>query len=72
MKEITITMEKISRVEHTFEISDREYNEIKKTNRISDALFNWMSEIIDDTEGDTEYDYAVFSETEQKEIIEWG
>lgn len=72
MKKIKVTMEKITRIEREFEVNDLEYDEIKRNSRIPDAIFCQMSEIIDGTEGDTDYNYAVFSETEQKEIIEWG
>ena len=71
MKEIEITMEKALRVAKTFEVPDSVYEEIKKTNRIPDDYFNKMDEILDDTASDVEYDYAVWSETEQKQLIEW-
>ena len=71
MKKIEVTMEKTVRINDIFEIPDSVYEEIKRTNRIPDDMFNKMSETLDDTIGDTEYDYAVWSETEQKQLIEW-
>lgn len=71
MKEIEVTMEKTVRINDIFEVPDSVYEEIKRTNRIPDDMFDKMSEKLIDTIGDTEYDYAVWSETEQKQLIEW-
>lgn len=71
MKKIEVTMEKTVRINDIFEVPDSVYEEIKRTNRIPDDMFDKMSETLDDTIGDTEYDYAVWSETEQKQLIEW-
>lgn len=70
MKKIEVTMEKTVRINDIFEVPDSAYEEIKRTNRIPDDMFNKMCETLDDTIG-AEYDYAVWSETEQKQLIEW-
>lgn len=72
MKNIEITMEKLVRTAKTFVVPDSVYEEIKRTARIPDDMFEQMEEILDDIADDVEYDYAVWSETEQKQIIEWG
>ena len=71
MKKIVVAMEKTVTINDIFEVPDSVYEEIKRTNRIPDDMFDKMSETLDDTVGDTEYDYAVWSETEQKQLIEW-
>lgn len=70
MKKIEVEMEKTVRINDIFEVPDSAYEEIKRTNRIPDDMFNKMCETLDDTIG-AEYDYAVWSETEQKQLIEW-
>lgn len=73
MKEIEITIEKMSRVAKTFEVPDSVYEEIMTTNRLPDDLFNDMKYTLDDVGADDiGYDYAVWSETEQKQLVEWG
>ena len=72
MKNIEITMERCKRITQSLSVPDSVYEEIKRTNRIPDDLFDMVNESLDDMEGDTEYDYAVWSETEQKQLIEWG
>ena len=72
MHSIEIIMEKVIRVARYFEVPDSVYDEIKKTNRIPDDYFIKMKEVCKDTEGDTEYDYAVYEEDDDKELIEWG
>lgn len=71
MHNIEITMEKVVRVAKFFEVPDSVYEEIKRTNRIPDDYFNKMKEICEDTEEDTEYDYAVYDEDYGKQLIEW-
>lgn len=72
MHNIEITMEKSVRVSKCFEVPDSVYEEIKRTNRIPDDYFNEMEEMCEDTEVDTEYDYAVYDEDYGKQLIEWG
>ena len=72
MKKIEITFERTQRTEKTFEVPDSVYDEIKRTQRLSDDYQDRLEEILDDTAANTEYDYAVCSETECKQIIEWG
>lgn len=71
MKEVEITIEKIQRVAKSFEVPDSVYEEIQRTARIPDDMFKQMEEVLDNTADDIEYDYAVWSETEQKQLIEW-
>lgn len=71
MKEVEITIEKIQRVAKSFEVPDSVYEEIQRTNRIPDDYLNLMEEAIDESIDDCEIDYAVWSETEQKQLIEW-
>lgn len=71
MKEIEVTMKKTVETSHTFEVPDSVYEEIKRTSRIPDDMFDKMDEILDDTSSDTEYDYTVWSETEQKVLVRW-
>lgn len=71
MKEIEVTMERTQRISHMFEIPDSVYEEIKRTREIPTDMFERMEEILDDSSADIEYDYAVWSETEQKQLIDW-
>lgn len=71
MKEVEITIEKIQRVAKSFEVPDSVYEEMQRTARIPDDMFKQMEEVLDNTADDIEYDYAVWSETEQKQLIEW-
>lgn len=65
-------MEKTVRCAKEFEVPDSIYEEISITGRIPDDYFNKMSEILDDVESDTEYDYAVYDVETDKQLIEWG
>lgn len=59
MKTIEVTMEKVQRVSHQFEVTDDVYSNLYVTGRIPDDMFHYMQEVLDDTAGDTEYDYSV-------------
>ena len=72
MHNIEITMEKVVRVSKSFEVPDSVYEEIKRINRIPDDYFCKMKGMCEDTEEDTEYDYAVYDEDYGKQLIEWG
>jgi hypothetical protein len=72
MKEIEITLEKVQRVAISFEVPDSVYEEINRTGRLPDDLYEKTKEKLEDMEADVEYDYAVWSETEQRQLIEWG
>lgn len=72
MHTIEITIEKAVRTAKSFEVPDSIYDEIRRTNRIPDDYFNEMEEACADTEGYTEYDYAVYDEDTGKQLIEWG
>ena len=72
MKEIEVTIEQVNRVAKTFEIPDSVYGEIKRTNRIPDDMFEEMQHFVINSTSDCEYDYAVWSETESRQLIEWG
>ena len=72
MKKIEVTFERTQRTAETFEVPDSVYDEIKRTQRLPDDYQDRLEEILDNTAANTEYDYAVWSETECKQIIEWG
>ena len=71
MHKIEITMEKVVRVAKSFEVPNSVYEEIKRTNCIPDDYFCEMDEMCEDTEGDAEWDYAVYDEDYGKQLIEW-
>ena len=72
MKEIEITIEKVQIVAKTYTVTDSVYEEIKRTNRIPDDMFEEMQHFVINSTSDCEYDYAVWSETESRQLIEWG
>ena len=73
MRKIEITMEKVLRQAREFEVTDEQFEEIKRTGRIPDKLFDEMESILDETSSDVEYeyDYAVADEA-GRSVIEWG
>lgn len=71
MKKVEITIERIQRVAKSFEVPDSVYEEMQRTARIPDDMFKQMEEVVNAIPDDVEYDYAVWSETEQKQLIEW-
>ena len=71
MRKIEITMEKAIRQAREFEVADEQFEEIKRTGRIPNKLFDEMESILDETSSDVEYDYAVADET-GRSVIEWG
>ena len=72
IKTIEVTMEKLLRIAHQFEVTDEVFDEICRTQRIPDDMFTKMEEIFDDTASDTEYDYAVVdADNPDVNIIDW-
>ena len=67
MKEVEITIEKIQ----SFEVPDSVYEEMQRTRRIPNDYMRIMEKEVNTIPDDVEYDYAVWSETEQKQLIEW-
>lgn len=71
MKTISITMEKTERVEKEFEVTDAVYEEIKRTQRIPDDLFDKMETVLDEDVDDVEYDYSVTND-DNKVLVNWN
>ena len=79
MKTIEITMEKVIRVAHTFEVTDDEYDAILSDGR--NPRHDEMEALITKCEkdalqgkrydGDIEFDYAIADE-DGRELVEWG
>ena len=71
MKNIEVAMERTQRMCKTYSVPDSVYEEIKRTKRLPDDMFDDMIETMDDSVFSINYDYSVWSESEYKEIIEW-
>ena len=71
MKTISITFERTERVEKEFEVTDAVYEEIRRTERIPDDLFDEMETILEEEKDDIEYDYSV-KDYENHELVGWG
>lgn len=71
MHNIEVTMEKSSRIAKSFEVTDSVYEEIERTGKIPDDMFDEMKGELADPIYVIEYDYAVYDEDKDKQLIDW-
>ena len=67
---ITITMVETRTLQKEFEVSDEEYNTLNGDGDLDSECLNEMfSDIVDSKYASTEYDYAVYDQDIDKEIV---